>query len=150
MLHREYSSERVSLASIGSKAFFGIMGAIALIVVVAGLISGIGVLASLFTLFVLAIVIYFGSLAELAGSIVVGCILKLFVNEIQSFATIWWTGESAKVFFGRVNATGYFSLIVVVFFLCPGFLLCSRLRFQRSPELADPIPPPFRSCQLRR
>jgi len=104
------------LARAGVKTLYTLIGFAAIVILVASLIAGFGILASLLAGVLVVIIIYFGSLMELAGSIVVGCLLKTFSAEIHSFAGVWWTGESSKRFFDQVNGVGYFNLIAVIFF----------------------------------
>ena len=101
---------------VGKKVFAIIVGVVSIVVLIAAVIAGLGILTGLVSAVLFAIIIYFGSVGELAASIVIGYLLKKFAADIHNFAGVWWTGNTADKFFGLVNDTGYFDIIIVIFF----------------------------------
>ena len=104
------------LESLGKEVFFVILGLVAIIVFIAAVIAGVGIISGLFLAVLVAIVIFLGSLGELASSIIIGYILKAFATNIHDFVSVWWSGNSADRFFSVVATTGYFKTMVVIFF----------------------------------
>lgn len=87
------------IKAFGLTVAFTIMGVLALIAAIAAIAAGLSIFGGLFMAILVVIVIYFGSIQELAASIVVGYLLKAFDTDIANFVGIWWTGPSATAFF---------------------------------------------------
>ena len=105
-----------SISSIGRTTFYIIIGVVAIIAVIAGLIAGIGIIGALVMGILVGIVIFFGSVKELASSIVIGSLLKFFFADIKAFTMVWWTGPKAEQFFTLVQKFGYMKIIIMIFF----------------------------------
>ncbi|MDA2921902.1 hypothetical protein MYX07_01405 [Patescibacteria group bacterium AH-259-L07] len=114
-----------------------IIGAIVLVVLIIVLAPfAMGIVATLGLLVLIAIVIYFGSLRELAGSVVVVLLMKMLREEITELLSIWFVNPKITQTIDFLVSTGYIKSILVVFFIVFSISLLTGsvklLRFNNS------------------
>lgn len=93
-----------------------IIGALAVVTIIVLVIMGASLIGSILLVLLVGLVVYFGSIRELAGSALLAVLLKMMSETIQSFVAILTTGPWVESLFTLVNSTGYFTLIMVFFF----------------------------------
>lgn len=98
-----------------SKTTRWVSGAIAVVLVALLIIAGIGLLPILLLMLLIGIVIYFGSIKELAESIVLGALLKMYIAEIKTILGFWTTSEGVEKTLNYIANTGAVNVIIVLF-----------------------------------
>lgn len=90
---------------------------ILVIAVVITAVIALGLGSALLFFFLVGLVIYFGSIRILAGSVIVGALLKSTSSTLAPFALIVFPGSGTVEFFALVQRTGYFNLISCIFLI---------------------------------
>lgn len=90
-------------------------GVIAFIGLVILIIVGLGFFSALLTIVIIGLVIYFGSIKEMAGSIIVIFLTKLLMTEIKSLVGIWISSPKLDQLYSFITSTGYIKLTLLLF-----------------------------------
>ncbi|MFZ2310054.1 MAG: hypothetical protein WAW11_00730 [Patescibacteria group bacterium] len=90
-------------------------GIVAFIGLVILIIIGLGFFSALLTVVILGLVIYFGSIKEMAGSIIVVFLAKLLMTEIKSLTGIWISAPKIDQLYSFIESTGYIKLTLLLF-----------------------------------
>lgn len=83
------------------------------VAVVAAVVLGFS--STLLFLLLVGLVIYFGSIRILAGSVIVGVLLKVVSPVLVPFVLVGFPGPGTLEFFALVQKTGYFNLVSCIF-----------------------------------
>jgi hypothetical protein len=95
----------------------GISVAITVAMIVVLLIAGSGFLSSLLYALLVGIIIYFGSIKLLAGSLVLAILLKNLFYPIQKLVYIFIPGPKAQQLMSLVQETKFWNLVFLIFFV---------------------------------
>lgn len=93
--------------------WIGIGLVVLVLALVAAVIFGFG--STLLFLFLVGLVMYFGSIRILAGSVIVGALLKTMSPVLAPFVFIWFPGPGTLEFFALVQKTAAVNLIACIF-----------------------------------
>ena len=90
-------------------------GAIVTAVIVISAIAGFGFLYAFFIVLLFAIVVLFGALNELFGSIIICFLLKILLPEIKRLVEIWLVSPKINQLFAYIESISYIKLILMIF-----------------------------------
>lgn len=100
-----------------NKIVRGISIALVIIGLIVLVITGFGFLSTLFLFLLIALVIFFGSIRELAGSTVVAGLFKILFTELKSLLSIFFIeNHKVLVLVDFFNQYSWFKLTLIIFF----------------------------------
>ena len=95
-----------------------VAGILTFIAIIASVIAGAGFLSIVLLAILVALVIYFGSIKELAASIVVGSLFKMYISEIKTLLGYWTDSLALKKTLDYIaNNNGVLIIILIFIFV---------------------------------
>ncbi|MDD4412747.1 MAG: hypothetical protein PHR00_03835 [Patescibacteria group bacterium] len=91
-------------------------GVFVIIFFIALVIAGMGLLPILIIICLIVLAILFGSIRELAGSIVIGFLTKIYLTEVKTIFSFWTDSQSLKQTFDYIETIDTVQLIIILFF----------------------------------
>lgn len=85
------------------------------LIIVIAVITGLGMLSAIVSAILLVVIIYFGGIGELAGSVVVVVLTKMLLSEITQLIGIFFSHPKLDQLFAFISSTGYIQLIFIFF-----------------------------------
>jgi multisubunit Na+/H+ antiporter MnhG subunit len=88
---------------------------IAVVGVIIAILVSLGFVSALLAFVVVAIIIIFGSLRELAGSIIIVFLTKMLLSDIRELIGIWIASPRLNKLYFYIESTGYVKLVFILF-----------------------------------
>ncbi|MCF7900577.1 hypothetical protein K9K77_03640 [Candidatus Babeliales bacterium] len=127
---------------------------ITIVLLVILIIAGFGILSAFVTIFLIGVIIYFGSLKELAGSVLVVVLLKMFLDDIHALIGIWTNNSKVNDLFVYIGNYSHVKLILMLFlgvftisFITGSIKICSFKIDNNKEDKKDTEPKPKRTVR---